>query len=370
MTTLSTSRSSSTVGVSRHGELRFARRHRPRPANSSTRREERCRGASLPAHRRRRPQSDTCVRRDSPAVDIVHGHSTQLLPHSMNPEGLLPYNHGSPTTVLQVLPWYVTCTLSIIRVMIRENEIEILDQNDVPEELVARAYRDLARIHRWLGDTNLIVRAIREDPQPVHRILDVGCATGLVLEEVGRRLGVEVVGVDINPHPGIAASVPIIQADALHDPLPFADVAYAMHLGHHLCERDLVRLIRNVGRYCRRFILLDLVRHPLPLALFRVFIAPLVCPIDAEDGQRSVRRSYTPSEFRRITASALAGGAGSFRLSVAPFYIRQVIDISYANAGRYPGSNVSRPKDSQRRGRREARRKGELSAVHASNSKL
>jgi len=215
--------------------------------------------------------------------------------------------------------------------MIRENQCEILDQNGVPEVLVERASKNLARIHHWLGDTRFIVSAIRRDPLSVHLVLDVGCATGLVLDEVGRRLGVKVIGAEINPHPSIAAPVPIIRADALHDPLPSAEVAFSMHLGHHLSERDLVKLIRNVGRFCRRFILLDLVRHPLPLALFRLFIAPFVCRIDAEDGQRSIRRSYTPVELRRIATSALAGTAGTFRLSVTPFYVRQVIDISYAN---------------------------------------
>jgi SAM-dependent methyltransferase len=229
--------------------------------------------------------------------------------------------------------------------MIQKNEPEILDQDGVPDELVERAYRDIARIHYWLGDTRLLVRAIRQDPLPVHRILDVGCATGLVLEEVGRRLGVEVVGADINPHPCIAAPVPIVRADAMCDPLPFADVAFAMHFAHHLREREVVHLIRNVGKFCRRFILLDLVRHPLPLALFRAFIAPLICPIDAEDGQRSIRRAYTPVEFRRITASALAGTESSFQLSVSPFYIRQVIDISYANAGCYPVGKESPAND-------------------------
>lgn len=215
--------------------------------------------------------------------------------------------------------------------MIRRNETEILDGPDVPDELVQRAYRDIAAIHHWLGDVRFMIGAIRHDPLPVRRILDVGCATGLVLQQVGRKLGVEVVGADIHPRPAVAAPIPIVRADACLDPLPIADVAFCMHLGHHLAGEDLIRLIRNVGRYCRRFILLDLVRHPLPLALFSLFLAPLICEIDAEDGQRSIRRSYTPEELREIAATALAGSAGTFRLSVAPFYVRQVVDISYGS---------------------------------------
>ena len=213
--------------------------------------------------------------------------------------------------------------------MIRENAKEILDENAVPVEMIQRAYLDLAGIHRWLGDTRCIVRAIQRDPRPVHRILDVGCATGMVLDDIRRRLGVDGVGVDVHPHPAIAAKVSILQADAVRDPLPEADVAFCMHVAHHLEDADLVQLIANVGRVCRRFILLDLVRHPLPLALFQVFVAPLVSPIVAQDGRRSVRRAYTPQELRRIATSALAGTSGSFRHSVAPFYIRQVLDISY-----------------------------------------
>jgi len=34
--------------------------------------------------------------------------------------------------------------------------------------------------------------------------------------------------------------------------------------GAPLSEADYVELIRNVGRYCRRFVILDLVRHRLP----------------------------------------------------------------------------------------------------------
>ena len=213
--------------------------------------------------------------------------------------------------------------------MERENGREILETNDLSDAQVQRAYRDLARIHRWLGDTEFVVQAIRRDPFPVRRILDVGCATGRVLEHVSRRLGVEALGIDLKPHQSISAAVPIFQADAVRDSLPTADVAFSMHVGHHLAETDVVKLIRNVGRFCRRFILMDLVRHPLPLALFRLFVAPLVSRIVAADGRTSIRRAYTPTELGRLTASALEGSGGTFRQFVAPLYARQVVDISY-----------------------------------------
>jgi SAM-dependent methyltransferase len=212
----------------------------------------------------------------------------------------------------------------------RSFESEILDRGGVPDDLVMRAYRDLTRIHRCLGDTASVVAALRKDPLPVRRVMDVGCAHGGVLRDVAQRLGVEVVGVDLNPPRLPSPEVPIVRANAVRDPLPAADVAFSMYLGHHLVEEELMELIRNVGRSCRRFILLDLVRHPLPLALFRLFVAPFVSRIVMADGQVSIRRSYTASELSTIAREALAGSGARFRHSVAPLFMRQVLDISYA----------------------------------------
>lgn len=214
--------------------------------------------------------------------------------------------------------------------MNRCQESELLERDEVPDALAARAYRDLTRIHRYLGDTRLIVGALRRDPLPVRRVLDVGCGHGGVLADVRKQLGVEVVGVDVKSPGARHGSIPIIQADATRDPLPMADVAFSMYLGHHLSDDGLVALIRNVGRSCRRFILLDLVRHRLPLALFRLFVAPLASPIVAIDGRISIRRSYTGSELECLVGKALAGSASRSRHSIAPLWIRQVADISYA----------------------------------------
>jgi 2-polyprenyl-3-methyl-5-hydroxy-6-metoxy-1,4-benzoquinol methylase len=216
----------------------------------------------------------------------------------------------------------------------RSFETEMLDADNVPPVLADRAYDDLTRIHRFLGDTAAIAAAIRRDPLPVRRILDIGCGRGGVLRDLRRRLGLDVVGVDLRPPAVPDAEVPILRADATRDALPRADVAVCLNVGHHLCEHELVAMIRNVGRYCRRFVLLDLVRHPLPLALFRVFLAPVVSGIAAADGQVSIRRSYTPSELVAVTTEALAHSGARFRHSVSPFYIRQTLDIEYGPAQR------------------------------------
>lgn len=212
--------------------------------------------------------------------------------------------------------------------MHRSGEREAFEDPGLSEAVWERVHRDLTRVHRVLGDEMVILRALRRDPLPVRRVVDIGCGRGALLAKVRRTLGVEIVGVDLRP-PGRPGPVPILRADAVHDRLPECDVALCVFLAHHLDEDEVVRLIRNVGRSARRLLLVDLVRHRLPLALFRVFLAPFFHPLIGSDGATSIRRAYTPAELRRLARRALHGSAGTFRHSVAPLYARQILDISF-----------------------------------------
>jgi SAM-dependent methyltransferase len=217
--------------------------------------------------------------------------------------------------------------------MQRSFEEEILDRDGLPPELVERAHRGLSLTHKLLGNHTAIVRALRRDGGQVRRVLDIGCGHGELLKRVRRQIGAEVVGVDLRPPESSAEEFPILKLDASREPLPRADVAVSVCMLHHLGEEESVELIRNVGRTCRRFVILDLVRHPVPLALFSVS-APLCLPrVNVLDGRQSVRRAHTPGEFRALIARAIAGTGASFRHSVAPFWIRQMADIRYCPAG-------------------------------------
>ncbi len=81
---------------------------------------------------------------------------------------------------------------------------------------------------------------------------------------------------------------------------------------HHLTLEEIVALIRNVGRTCRRFVIQDLIRHPLPLVLFTVFLCPLIGREAAVDGRQSIRRAFTPAEFAEMVRTAIAGTRATF----------------------------------------------------------
>jgi 2-polyprenyl-3-methyl-5-hydroxy-6-metoxy-1,4-benzoquinol methylase len=205
---------------------------------------------------------------------------------------------------------------------------ELLEDPSLPAEVVANAYGDLARTQRFLGNTRAIFRRLRKDRGQIRRVLDIGCGHGALLRQIHQKLGVDVVGFDLRPVPA-SPNLLILNGNAAIDPLPFADVALAVCVVHHLSEAEVANLIRNASKSCHRLILLDLVRHWIPLALFRVFVAPFLHPINSADGITSIKRAYTPGELRSIVEEAVKGSNAHIDHTVAPFYIRQIVDISW-----------------------------------------
>jgi SAM-dependent methyltransferase len=215
--------------------------------------------------------------------------------------------------------------------MQRCEDPELMDAEDASEEDLAESYRQLQSTNWWLGNTAAVLRLLRRPPMMFKRVLDIGCGQGGLLLEIRKHFNVDVIGFDLRPAPA-QSPVPILSGNAVTDALPEVDVAICAMMAHHLSEAELAGLIYNVSRSCPRLILLDLVRHPMPLWLFRVFVTPFLGRINALDGQTSIRRAYTAVEMREIVAGALRAGdrpVKSLRHTVTPLWTRQVVDISW-----------------------------------------
>lgn len=208
---------------------------------------------------------------------------------------------------------------------VRSMEPEYMDSDNVPESDRAAFHRDLARVHRFLGSVKSVVERMRRSAQPVRSVLDLGCGDGAVLAKIREATGAEVSGVDLRPPEEDVYGVPILRRDATCDELPRADLAICLLTLHHLTDQQVIDLIRNTGRSCARLICIDLVRHPLPFALFNLCIAPLIHKEAADDGRQSIRRAFTPSELRDLVATTGA----RFRHEVSRYYATQVVDIVF-----------------------------------------
>lgn len=218
--------------------------------------------------------------------------------------------------------------------MRRCEDRELMDAPDATDEDLAQSYLELHRTNTWLGNTGAMLRLLRQNPQPIQRVLDIGCGHGALLGEIREEFDVEAVGMDLRPAPP-NAPIQILTGNAVTDKLPKADVAVCMMMAHHLSELELAGMIRNVSRSCQRFIVLDLVRHQVPLALFRAFVSPLLSRVNALDGQTSIRRAYMPAEMHRIVEGALTSGSrpvSRLRHTVSLLWIRQVVDILWEPA--------------------------------------
>jgi len=211
----------------------------------------------------------------------------------------------------------------------RSLEPEIMDSDGIPETDRAAFHRDLALVHRLLGDLKAILHLLRKSSHPVRSVIDLGCGDGATLAQIRDAVGVEVTGVDLRPPERTPHGVSILQADATRDDLPPADVAISMLTLHHLTDEQVVNMIRNTARSCRRFICLDLVRHPLPFAMFSTFIGPMIHKVAADDGRQSIRRAFTPLELRNLVADALRGSGATFDHEVSRYYAKQIIDIRF-----------------------------------------
>lgn len=199
---------------------------------------------------------------------------------------------------------------------------ERMDEPDCDPLTLDRTYGQFAVLnqllsgwHRaWTRKLRPAARAAAAE-RGVTELLDVGCGGG----DLARRLaawaardGVPLRITAIDPDRRALAfarrrAVPPSVTFASDDALDLAadgarfDIVVSNHVLHHLGESEVVAFLRASDRLSRGAVLHnDLRRTPLALPAFALFSLPFRRSYIREDGFRSIRRSYVPSELRPL----------------------------------------------------------------------
>jgi SAM-dependent methyltransferase len=220
------------------------------------------------------------------------------------------------------------------------DEPEDIDDPAQPFAELQRSMRDVALTNRLFGGTQTILthvaRLLQDAPGGSSvRILDVATGSADIpraLQRWGRRRGLDLTIVAVDNHAGMlrmaretAPNVHLAQADALF--LPFAprsfDLALCALAFHHLGFEASARLLAVMDSLTTRgFVVSDLRRDRPTLWGVQATMAALRAhPFTRHDAPASVRRAFTPPEYRKMVGLA---GVQNVRL-YAHWYFRMAL---------------------------------------------
>lgn len=195
--------------------------------------------------------------------------------------------------------------------MLRKNSEEILDSEECPALETQKSLRDLCRMNRWFGGVGttrkLIYQVARATGLKRMTLLEVAAGFGEVPRAAGRQLARRGITLDITDLDRVPSHLRpqhrALVGDALA--LPFRDGSFDLVscslFAHHLQPNELRQFANEAMRVSRQaFIINDLIRHPLHLALVYAGFPLMRSYISRVDGVASVKRAYTPDEVRHI----------------------------------------------------------------------
>ncbi len=195
--------------------------------------------------------------------------------------------------------------------MQRVDTVEILDSASCPRDEVETSLRDLCRINRWFGGVattkSLIEHAAAGSGRKRLSILEVAAGFGEVPRAAARQLEHKGITLDITDLDRVDTHLQhdhrALVADALA--LPFRDNSFDLVscslFAHHLKPAEIAQFAHEALRVSRvAFLINDLIRHPLHLALVYAGFPLMRSYVSRVDGVASVKRAYTPNEMRDI----------------------------------------------------------------------
>lgn len=193
-----------------------------------------------------------------------------------------------------------------------------MDEPDADPGELARSLLTIRRVNRLLGGTSAVLNHLKRwsrnwnPAQPV-TIADIATGSADIPDAIlqhftPRGYTLHILGIDLHPTTLAIArqwtshlpptALTLLQADALHLPLPDRSVDYALcsMFLHHLSHDQALNVIAEMLRVARRGIIVNDLLRNLPAKLF-IHAATLNAPrMDKHDARVSVAKAWTKPE--------------------------------------------------------------------------
>lgn len=210
----------------------------------------------------------------------------------------------------------------------RSEKLERIDTGDYTDEEFERFLREIAFINRYFGDRQVLKRTLFQDIERKNltefSVLDVGAGSGemlRVIAEFAKKTGRKafLTGLDLNrisaetvlkESKGFAA-IESIQSDALNMPFVNASFDYVISslFTHHLSDQQVVCVISEMDRARRGLYIIDLHRHPLAYAAYKIFCSVFrISPLVRHDGSLSILRAFRRKELEVLAQNTVCSG--------------------------------------------------------------
>jgi ubiquinone/menaquinone biosynthesis C-methylase UbiE len=199
--------------------------------------------------------------------------------------------------------------------MKRQPSHELLDTDAGTPREVSDTLTDLRMFNRWFGGLscteNMVDRIARHTNLTDLSWLDVAAGAGYVPHTVGEQFLQQDIRLSVTLLDRCASHVGnggrSVVGDALA--LPFSDASFDLVSSelfvHHLAPDQVVQFVKEGLRVCRyAFLINDLIRDPLHLALAYAGFPLYRSRITRNDAPASVRQAYTVEEIRGMLQEA------------------------------------------------------------------
>lgn len=205
---------------------------------------------------------------------------------------------------------------------------ELLDAPEHDRAILEASLDHVAQVNRWLGGRRALLRHVTPliAERGTTRILDMGTGSADLPRDIvdwarDHQRSIEITASDLHAQMRAIAAlrseaypeITVQHADALA--LPFDDKSFDVALLsltlHHFDPEDLVRVLKEAGRVCRRAVIVNELRRSWPNYLGARLLSETLWrsnPLTRHDGPLSVLRAFTAKELLTLARAAALSG--------------------------------------------------------------